>query len=94
MSPSRVRRIARPRQIAMYLARQLTKMSYPQIGRRLGGRDHTTILHGNRKIIRMLRETNTMAFEVEGVREILQQLEPSKERARFLASRPLVETRI
>jgi chromosomal replication initiator protein len=78
----------------MYLARQLTKMSYPQIGRRLGGRDHTTILHGNRKITKMLRETNTMAYEVEGVREILQQLEPSKERDRFFASRPLVETRI
>jgi chromosomal replication initiator protein len=78
----------------MYLARQLTKASYPHIGRHLGGRDHTTVIHGNRRIIHLMRATNTMACEVEGVREILQGLESSKDRARAFASQPLVETRI
>jgi chromosomal replication initiator protein len=46
----RVRTIARPRQVAMYLAKQMTTRSLPEIGRRFGGRDHTTIMHGVRKI--------------------------------------------
>ena len=50
IGPKRVRTIARPRQIAMYLAKQLTSRSLPDIGRRFGGRDHTTIMHGVRKI--------------------------------------------
>lgn len=70
-SPARCKRIARPRQVAMFLARELTPASYPSLGRHFGGRDHTTILHGKRNIERLLRETNTMAGEVEGVREIL-----------------------
>lgn len=73
-SPCRDRSIARPRQIAMYLARELTTASYPAIGRHLGGRDHTTILYGKRRITQLLRETNTMAMEVESVREILMQM--------------------
>src|SRR5690348_15825661 len=47
---ARSRHIARPRQIAMWLARQLTLHSLPEIGRALGSRDHTTVLHGIRKI--------------------------------------------
>lgn len=47
---TRLRTIARPRQIAMYLCKQLTPKSLPEIGRRFGGRDHTTIMHGVRKI--------------------------------------------
>ncbi|MDO5658909.1 MAG: chromosomal replication initiator protein DnaA, partial [Paracoccus sp. (in: a-proteobacteria)] len=50
VGPRRVRTVARPRQIAMYLAKQLTTRSLPEIGRRFGGRDHTTIMHGVRKI--------------------------------------------
>jgi len=45
-SPVRSNRIARPRQLAMYLARELTDLSLPQIGRQFGGRDHSTVLHG------------------------------------------------
>jgi hypothetical protein len=78
--PSRVRVIARPRQIAMYLARQLTKASYPVIGRHFGGRDHTTILHGYRRIAQLMRETNTMAGEVEDVREIVLTMAPARQR--------------
>lgn len=44
-SPCRKRQLVRPRQVAMYLARSLTPMSLPEIGRRFGGRHHTTVLH-------------------------------------------------
>jgi chromosomal replication initiator protein len=85
-----VRAVARPRQILMYLSRQMTKASLPHIGRYLGGRDHTTILYGNRRITQMLRETNTMAGEVEGVREIVLRLTPEKQRLAAAAANPLV----
>lgn len=45
-SARRARRIARPRQVAMYLAKRLTPRSMPEIGRRFGNRDHTTVIHG------------------------------------------------
>jgi chromosomal replication initiator protein len=57
-SRSRSRAIAFPRQMAMYLARTETDASLPQIGRELGGRDHTTILYGYEKIA-SLAETDT-----------------------------------
>lgn len=72
-SKSRLRRISRPRQIVMYLARELTPASYPMIGRHFGGRDHTTILHGKRKIAELLRTTNTMAGHVDDVRQKLRE---------------------
>jgi len=50
LSERRARNIARPRQIAMYLSKQLTSRSLPEIGRRFGGRDHTTVMHAVRKI--------------------------------------------
>ena len=50
LSPSRTRTIARPRQVAMYLAKELTICSLPEIGRKFGGRDHTTVLHATRQI--------------------------------------------
>ncbi|MFN3400569.1 MAG: chromosomal replication initiator protein DnaA, partial [Ferrovibrio sp.] len=49
-SPRRARAVARPRQVAMYLAKQLTSRSLPEIGRKFGGRDHTTVMHAVRKI--------------------------------------------
>ncbi|WP_425286425.1 helix-turn-helix domain-containing protein, partial [Acinetobacter baumannii] len=48
VGPKRVRTLARPRQVAMYLAKHMTSRSLPEIGRRFGGRDHTTIMHGIR----------------------------------------------
>src|SRR3546814_13963817 len=49
-SKRRVRAIARPRQVAMYLAKELTPRSYPEIGRRFGGRDHSTVIHAVRTV--------------------------------------------
>ena len=50
VSARRSRCVARPRQVAMYLARQMTTLSLPQIGRHFGNRDHTTVMHACRKI--------------------------------------------
>ena len=50
LSPRRAREVARPRQVAMYLAKKLTPRSLPEIGRRFGGRDHTTVMHGVKQI--------------------------------------------
>lgn len=55
LSPRRARHIARPRQVIMYLAKKHLGLSLPTIGRSLGNRDHTTIMHGCRKIERLLR---------------------------------------
>ena len=49
-SPRRSRSVARPRQIAMYLAKSITSRSLPEIGRKFGGRDHTTVMHAVKKI--------------------------------------------
>jgi chromosomal replication initiator protein len=92
-SHTRIRPVARPRQIAMYLARQITKASYPHIGRHFGGRHHTTAMAGERRIKKMLRETNSMAVEVEGVREILLQMASLKQRLAAAAAKPLVVSR-
>lgn len=58
LSPRRNRSVARPRQMAMALSKQLTSHSLPEIGEAFGGRDHTTVLHGCRKIVE-LRNSNT-----------------------------------
>lgn len=55
-SARRAREVARPRQVAMYLARRMTARSLPEIGRRFGNRDHSTILHGIRQIERLRKE--------------------------------------
>ena len=59
---SRNRRVVRPRQIGMYLCREVTQRSLPEIGRKFGNRDHTTVLHACRKVAE-LRETNTDVAE-------------------------------
>ena len=69
-SLSRERRIARPRQIFMFLARELTIRSLPEIGKSLGGMDHTTILHGVRNIKALQRTIPEVARDVRGVREL------------------------
>lgn len=83
-------RIARPRQIAMFLCRELTKASFPKIGRHFGGRHHTTVMHGQRRIAELIRESNMMGDDVEGVREILRELPSATAKARALAAQPLV----
>jgi chromosomal replication initiator protein len=62
LSSKRSRSIARPRQIAMTLAKDLTKHSLPEIGNAFGGRDHTTVLHANRRI-KSLREAEASIEE-------------------------------
>jgi chromosomal replication initiator protein len=62
LSKRRNRSIARPRQIAMALAKELTRHSLPEIGDAFGGRDHTTVLHACRRI-KALRETETRVDE-------------------------------
>jgi chromosomal replication initiator protein len=72
VSARRARAVARPRQIAMYLAKRLTTRSLPEIGRKFGGRDHSTVIHAVRKI-EQLRDQDR---EIDGaVRVLLRQLE-------------------
>jgi chromosomal replication initiation ATPase DnaA len=59
------------RQIAMYLCKYRTTKSYPEIGRRLGGRDHTTVLHGHKKIEANLLKDASLAYDVAHVEAML-----------------------
>jgi chromosomal replication initiator protein len=61
----RTRAIARPRHVAMYLAKQLTTRSYPDIGRRFGGRDHTTVLHAVKRIDVLKLEDPALAADID-----------------------------
>ena len=72
IGPRRTRNIARPRQVAMYLAKTLTQRSLPEIGRDFGGRDHTTILHGVRRIEELQAIDATIAEDVEQLRRALE----------------------
>jgi chromosomal replication initiator protein len=72
IGPKRLRNIARPRQVAMYLAKQLTPRSLPEIGRRFGGRDHTTIMHGVRKIEELMAIDSQLADDLQLLRRLLQ----------------------
>jgi len=72
IGPKRVRTIARPRQIAMYLAKQLTMRSLPDIGRRFGGRDHTTIMHGVRRIEELMATDSQLNDDLQLLRRLLQ----------------------
>ncbi|MGD1995145.1 MAG: chromosomal replication initiator protein DnaA [Anaerolineae bacterium] len=69
--PSRKRRISRPRQLAMYLMRQETDKSLSQIGTALGGRDHTTVIHGCNRINSLIEENETLRRELLAIREQL-----------------------
>jgi len=71
LSNRRTRTIVKPRQIAMYLAKIMTPRSLPEIGRRFGGRDHTTVLHAVRKIEDLSGSDNTLAQELELLRRLI-----------------------
>jgi chromosomal replication initiator protein len=71
-SDRRARAVARPRQVAMYLAKQLTTRSLPEIGRKFGGRDHTTVMHAVRKIEELKGTDPGLAEDVELLRRMLQ----------------------
>ena len=72
LSSRRTANVVRPRQIAMYLAKTLTLRSLPEIGRRFGGRDHTTVLHAVRKIEHLVGSDATLADEIESLKRQLQ----------------------
>lgn len=71
LSNRRTRTIVKPRQIAMYLSKVMTPRSLPEIGRRFGGRDHTTVLHAVRKIEDQSGNDNTLAQELELLRRLI-----------------------
>jgi chromosomal replication initiator protein len=71
--PRRTRRISVPRQMAMYLLRDLSQLSFPQIGEFLGGRDHTTVMHGASKIEKNLQADTEVREKMERVRVRLRQ---------------------
>jgi chromosomal replication initiator protein len=71
-SPRRARTVARPRQVAMYLSKILTSRSLPEIGRKFGGRDHTTILHAVKKIEELMANDKRMCEDVELLSKILE----------------------
>ncbi|HZG46917.1 MAG TPA: chromosomal replication initiator protein DnaA [Allosphingosinicella sp.] len=63
-SARRAREVARPRQVAMYLSKQLTPRSLPEIGRRFGGRDHTTVIHAVRRIEQLRSEDQELDNDI------------------------------
>ena len=72
LSARRARSVARPRQIAMYLSKQLTTRSLPEIGRKFGGRDHTTVIHAVRKIEQLREEDAALDEDVDLLRRMLE----------------------
>ncbi len=71
-SARRARAVARPRQVAMYLAKQLTSRSLPEIGRKFGGRDHTTVMHAVRKIDELREIDSSFAEDIDLLRRMLE----------------------
>ena len=71
VSNRRTRVIVKPRQIAMYLAKTLTPRSFPEIGRRFGGRDHTTVLHAVRKIEDLITGDTKLSHEIELLKRLI-----------------------
>jgi chromosomal replication initiator protein len=73
LSPRRARNVVVPRQIGMYLAKKLTSRSLPEIGRRFGGRDHSTVLHAVRKIDEQMRSDEKLARDLAQLIRLIEQ---------------------
>ena len=73
IGPKRLRSYARPRQIAMYLCKKMTSRSLPEIGRRFGGRDHTTVMHGVKRIEELKSQDGQIAEDLELLRRALEE---------------------
>jgi chromosomal replication initiator protein len=71
-SARRARAVARPRQVAMYLCKQLTPRSLPEIGRKFGGRDHTTVMHAVRKIEELLVDDRALGEDIDLLKRMLE----------------------
>jgi chromosomal replication initiator protein len=74
LSPRRSRTVVVPRQVGMYLAKKLTSRSLPEIGRRFGGRDHSTVLHAVRKIDEQVRSDEKLAKDVALLMRLMEQV--------------------
>ncbi|WP_404450745.1 chromosomal replication initiator protein DnaA [Virgibacillus necropolis] len=74
IAKKRTKSIAFPRQIAMYLSREMTDFSLPKIGEEFGGRDHTTVIHAHEKISRMLENDTTINQDIDEIKEELKNL--------------------
>ncbi len=72
IGPKRLRSYARPRQVAMYLCKRMTSRSLPEIGRRFGGRDHTTVMHGVRRIEELKQSDGQIAEDLELLQRALE----------------------
>ncbi len=72
LSARRARTVARPRQVAMYLAKQLTTRSLPEIGRKFGGRDHTTVMHAVKRIEELACRDGTLEEDIGHLRRVLE----------------------
>ena len=70
-SARRARAVARPRQVAMYLSKQLTSRSLPEIGRKFGGRDHTTVMHAVSRIESLINSDSAIADDLELLKRML-----------------------
>ncbi|HEV2673865.1 MAG TPA: chromosomal replication initiator protein DnaA [Aliidongia sp.] len=71
-SARRARAVARPRQVAMYLCKQLTPRSLPEIGRKFGGRDHTTVMHAVRKIEELVAADRALGEDIDLLKRMLE----------------------
>jgi chromosomal replication initiator protein len=71
ISKKRNRKIVLPRQVAMYLCRNLTEASFPQIGDQFGGRNHTTVIHSTEKIEDELKKDQDLAIAVKNLYKII-----------------------
>ena len=76
-SPSKARTVVYPRQIAMYLCREQTRKSFPQIGRAFGRRDHTTVLYAHRKLTEKMPDDTELAADVARVAAMIRELQAS-----------------
>jgi chromosomal replication initiator protein len=70
-SERRARAVARPRQVAMFLAKTLTQRSLPEIGKKFGGRDHTTVLHAVKRVEELMANDQGFAEDIELLRRTL-----------------------
>ena len=71
ISPRRSNRLVHARQVAYFIIKNHTTLSYPQIGRKFGGRDHTTVLHGVNKIKKLIETDSDIAAEIKRLRNLL-----------------------
>jgi chromosomal replication initiator protein len=93
-SDRRDKPLARARQVAMYLARELTPRSMPEIGRRFGNRDHTTVLHGIRSVEKRMIEDAELRADVELLKSRLTQFATNHEGPRVAEKKPGLSTEL